>query len=97
MNAPRREIPIIDLFTGLPWVPEPESESTPETLPAQPADAAVPGEKPRPSVSSGPPIAAHRQMDATAIDVADAREEQRKRCRGCLRHLGRSNRAGKPN
>lgn len=32
---------------------------------------------------SGTQIAAHRQMDAAAIDLADARAKRR-RCRGCL-------------
>lgn len=42
--------------------------------------------------SSGPQIAAHRRIDAAALDLADAREEQRRGCVGCRkrRALARS-------
>ncbi|MCC6908319.1 MAG: hypothetical protein IT430_10295 [Phycisphaerales bacterium] len=33
--------------------------------------------------NAGPAIAPHRQVDANAIDVADAREERRFGCRNC--------------
>lgn len=81
MNAPRREIPIIDLFTGLPWIAEPVSEP--------PADVAAAAETSGSARSSrvrwvadaaGPSIAPHRFVDATAVDRADAREVRRCRC-----------------
>lgn len=86
MNAPRNDIPIIDLFTGLPWIAESVREP--------PADAAAAAETNgsgqssrvrRKAATSGPPIAPHRFVDATVLDLADAREECRCRCRGMRR------------
>lgn len=80
MNAQPREIPIIDLWTGKPWVAEPEPESASGAMPGHSSQAVVPGKKSSRSPSSGPPIAPHRFDDATALDLADAREERRCRC-----------------
>lgn len=80
MNAPRREIPIIDLWTGEPWVPEPAGD--PETDPAlDGASVPVLDSAPQRGGNAGPQIAAHRLVDATAIDLADVRAERRRRCR----------------
>lgn len=35
----------------------------------------------------GPQIAPHRQVDAAAVDAADAREERRRGCIGCRKRL----------
>jgi len=81
MNAPPREIPIIDLFTGLPWVAEPESEPPTEAAGAAEANEVDRSRRERRATdTSGPQIAPHRQRDAAAIDLADAREERRCRC-----------------
>ncbi len=63
---------------------------------ASPAPTAVPNPSPTPTAAntrqiagaSGPPIAPHRFDDATAMDLADAREEQRRRCNGCRHQRG---------
>lgn len=83
MNAPPREIPIIDLWTGLPWVAEAETDSMRDAPREHPADAVISAEKPTRLVSTGPRIAPHRQMDAAALDLADVREEHRRGCRNC--------------
>lgn len=82
MNAPPRDIPVIDLFTGLPWVAESASESTTEVAGDSEANVVDRfGRAHRTTNASGPRIAPHRQMDVASLDLADAREERKCRCR----------------
>ncbi|MCL4199525.1 MAG: hypothetical protein KJZ69_18680 [Phycisphaerales bacterium] len=84
MSAPRNDIPIIDLFTGLPWIAEPVSEPCADaTAAAEPTGSGRSSRVRRTADAAGPPIAPHRFVDATAVDRADAREEQRRGCKGC--------------
>lgn len=86
MNAPLRDIPVIDLFTGLPWEAEPENAASTDAQHATEANDADRSQRERRTAdSAGPQIAPHRQVDATALDLADAREEQRRGCCGCRR------------
>lgn len=82
MNAPHPEIPIIDLFTGLPWVAEPVGEPPADTAAAAETDGSGRSSRvQRKADAAGPPIAPHRFDDATALDLVDARESLRCRCR----------------
>lgn len=82
MNAQPREIPIIDLFTGLPWVAEPVREPPADTAAAAETNGSGRSSRVRRKpAASGPRIAPHRFDDATALDLVDARESLRCRCR----------------